>query len=263
MRFSERMGYKEVSDTLQTQTVNETLKNQLWNVLYIFVWEKGEHYFDYQGLQINLWFYYFKEKLDQMPYNYDSFLLQIKKYFFEAEWFEIYDFLEQVLRYLENEELNTFINDVLEDELSGYRFVNGIFTEVTDKQEIEMIEVALKDKDFPHVKAHLQRALELLSDRKSPDYRNSIKESISAVESIARDIANTPKATLGEALKEIERKGDFHKALKEGFLKLYGYTSDANGIRHAMMDEPNLTADDAKFFLLVCTSFINYLKTKM
>jgi hypothetical protein len=51
--------------------------------------------------------------------------------------------------------------------------------------------------------------------------------------------------------------------MKNAFLNLYGYTSDANGIRHAMMDEPNLTADDAKFFLLVCTSFINYLKTKI
>jgi hypothetical protein len=30
-----------------------------------------------------------------------------------------------------------------------------------------MLENALADKDFPNVKAHLQRALELLSDRKN------------------------------------------------------------------------------------------------
>lgn len=263
MKFSERIGYKEVLNTIQVQEVNKTLRNQLWNALYIYVWEKGEHRFDYKGLQINLWLFFFKERLDQMPYNFDSFLSQIQTYFFQAHWFEVYDFLEVVLTFLNDNQLNQFVNRVLEDELSAYRFVNNIFTEVTDKQEIEMLENALTDKDFPNVKAHLQRALELLSDRKNPDYRNSIKESISAVESIAKEIAQKPKAELGEALKEIEKNGKLHGAMKNAFLNLYGYTSDANGIRHALMEEPNLTADDAKFFLLTCTSFINYLKAKM
>ena len=65
---------------------------------------------------------------------------------------------------------------------------------------------------------------------------------------------------LGDALKEIEKKRSLHKALKGGFIKLYGYTNDADGIRHAMMDEPNLTQADARYFLLSCTSFVNYLK---
>jgi len=263
MRFSERKGYKKVSDTIKIHEVNENLRNLLWNALYIFYWEKGQYHFDYKSLEVRLWFSYFKKRLDQLPYDFDSFLLQIEKYFFNAEWYEVYDFLEEILIYFENEELNQFVNRVLEDELSGYRFVNGIFTEVTDKQEIEMLEDALTDDDFPNVKAHLQRALELLSDRKNPDYRNSIKESISAVESIAKEIAKKPKAELAEALKEIEKNGELHGALKKGFLSLYGYTSDANGIRHSLMEESNLTADDAKFFLLVCTSFINYLKTKI
>lgn len=187
----------------------------------------------------------------------------IRSYFFECQWFEFYDFLEFTLNYYSSEDLNNSINETPEKELSAYRFVNKQITDITDKQEIEMLEIALTNKDFPNVKAHLQRALELLSDRKNPDYRNSIKESISAVESIAKEIANKPKAELGEALKEIEKKGKLHGAMKNAFLNLYGYTSDANGIRHALMEEPNLTADDAKFFLLTCTSFINYLKAKM
>jgi len=35
-----------------------------------------------------------------------------------------------------------------------------------------------------------------------------------------------------------------------------------NGIRHAMLEEPNIGVEDAKFFLLACTSFVNYLKSK-
>lgn len=102
----------------------------------------------------------------------------------------------------------------------------------------------------------------MLSDRKNPDYRNSIKESISAVESLARILTKNNKATLGDALRLLEQRRGLHLALREAFSKLYGYTSDEQGIRHAMLDEPKISAADAKFFLLSCTSFINYLKSQ-
>jgi len=103
-----------------------------------------------------------------------------------------------------------------------------------------------------------------MSDRQNLDYRNSIKESISAVESICKIVTNDDKATLGKALKIIEDKHGLHAALKGSLSQLYGYTSDADGIRHAMLGESNLSYIDAKFMLVACTNFINYLidKTK-
>jgi hypothetical protein len=115
---------------------------------------------------------------------------------------------------------------------------------------------------FKPVNAHLKKALDLLSDRKKPDYRNSIKESISAVEAICNLITSNTKATLGQALKEIEEKAKLHSALKKAFNSLYGYTSDAEGIRHALLDESSLDFEDAKFMLVSCSGFINYLKVK-
>lgn len=53
-----------------------------------------------------------------------------------------------------------------------------------------------------------------------------------------------------------------HSDLKEAFKKLYGYTSDADGIRHALMDESNLDFEDAKFMLVSCSAFTNYLIAK-
>ncbi len=47
------------------------------------------------------------------------------------------------------------------------------------------------------------------------------------------------------------------------FGTLYGYTSDADGIRHALMDLPTLTFDDAKFFLVVCSAFVNFAQAKV
>ena len=126
-----------------------------------------------------------------------------------------------------------------------------------------MLQQSLVSNDFPAVTTHLERALELLSDRKNPDFRNSIKESISAVEAMAQIVARDPKATLGDALKTLDKSKKIHPALKDGFSKLYGYTSDEGGIRHAMLEEPNLRLEDAKFFLLACTTFVNYLKSKI
>ncbi len=63
-------------------------------------------------------------------------------------------------------------------------------------------------------------------------------------------------------MKEIETKISLHPALKDAFSSLYGYTSDAEGIRHALLDEPNLSFEDAKFMLVSCSAFINYLISK-
>ena len=105
-----------------------------------------------------------------------------------------------------------------------------------------------------------------MSDRVTPDYRNSIKESISAVESLCKIISNDDNVSLGKALDVIERTGNIimHKALKKSFDCLYGYTSDADGIRHGLglLDGPSLDFEDAKYMLVSCSSFINFLVEK-
>lgn len=53
-----------------------------------------------------------------------------------------------------------------------------------------------------------------------------------------------------------------HEALKEAFKKLYGYTSDAEGIRHALLNDPTLDFEDAKFMLVACSGFVNLLRAR-
>ena len=76
-------------------------------------------------------------------------------------------------------------------------------------------------------------------------------------------ITGDESSTLGQALKVIDKENNIHPALKDAFSKLYGYTSDKGGIRHAMLEDPKLSSSDAKFFLMSCTSFINYMKSKL
>ena len=150
-------------------------------------------------------------------------------------------------------------NLVLEQEYVGYRFINGEARPITDDTEIRAIREA-SDSKHAEVKQHIDKALGFLSDRESPDYANSIKESISAVERMCSLIIGK-ETTLGKALKHLEDSGvKIHSALKEAFNKLYGYTSDASGIRHAgELGGAESTFEEAKFMLVSCCAFVNYL----
>jgi len=86
---------------------------------------------------------------------------------------------------------------------------------------------------------------------------------LSAVEAICILLTGQKKATLGQALKLLKQnKIEIHPALEKSFSNLYGYTSDADGIRHALLEDPNLDFEDAKFMLVSCSAFVNYLIEK-
>jgi hypothetical protein len=61
----------------------------------------------------------------------------------------------------------------------------------------------------------------------------------------------------------LEKEIVLHSALKKAFNNLYGYTSDAKGIRHALLEEAELYPEDAKFMLISCSAFVNYLVSKI
>lgn len=160
-----------------------------------------------------------------------------------------------------HKQLNVFkaLNQTFEKEFIGYRFVDSYIVRITSDIEIIQIEEALKLKKNK-VNEHLEKALVLLSDRDNPDFENSIKESISAVEAMCNEIVGK-KSTLGDALKVIKKGKNIHPSLEAAFEKLYGYTSDASGIRHAgQIGGESATFDEAKFMIVACSGFVNYLK---
>lgn len=270
MLFSKRKGLTPVRDLIQKDGMDEALRHGLWDALHLCIWEKitySNYLQPFQaanvyGLFQFYWHHLFKIPLDNLPNNLREAHARIRKYFFECEWYQAYDFIEFTAQNCPEdlrEEFITFCNYIFERELSAYRFVDEQLADITSEEEIQSIEEAIDSTTkYSGAKQHIRTALSYLADRKAPDYRNSIKESISAVESLCKALSGDSKASLGAALNVIEKEHGLHPAFKKALSNLYGYTSDSGGIRHALVEDTAVTYSDAKFMLVACSAFINY-----
>lgn len=260
LSFSERNGYKEVRETVQKENIDEHLRINLWNVLYLTLFDNYDPYEKNIKFFRSCWLHFFHQRID--TFSFESSKKHFKTWFlYESLWNEIYDFLEFLACVYKNEETNESINLILESNNTAYRLINGDIVEITSEQEIAEIETATKSR-LEEINEHINQSLHLLSNRENPDYRNSIKESISAVECLCRKI--TGKDDLGKAISNLEQKGIIlNTQLKEGLSHLYKYTNGENGIRHSIMDlEEEVNMEDARFMLVICSSFVNYIIEK-
>lgn len=272
MRFSQRMSQKPIKIEIQIDSIDDDLKNGLWNII-------DTYFFNPFSISANritekkffeqLYGDFLKLPLDTIFDRPKDRRTKIRSWFYEWPWYEVYDFIEFAGQFethnFKTQKFRALCNEILERELSGYRFIDKFISPITDTTELKEIEEAIETSrktKFSASSIHLETALLKLSNRKNPDYRNSIKESISAVEALAQIIADNPKAKLSQALNIIEEKVALHPALKKGFLAIYGYTSDADGIRHALTENSNCDFDDAKYMLVSCSAFVNYLIMK-
>jgi len=257
---------------IQLDEMDKPLLHSLWNIYYAFVIDGIKPSYGDRSLQENytmfIWFHVFKdvEPYDRAPYNYDPLVSKIRNYFFSTEWYNVYNLIEIALELTDTFDLRSYvdsINSILETEYSGYRFIDDKIVPISNTIEVDNINEAINVTQYTfdgHANIHLSNALKSLSDKPTPDYRNSVKESISAVGTVVRKI--TGKNSLGDGLKYLESKGlTLNNQFKEGLNKFYAYTNDpATGIRHEIITAPQAPDfETAKFMLLCCSAFINYI----
>lgn len=273
--FSEKYSNKP-TPILQKNAVDNKLKNDLWNTIQKFYLNKVYYYNHIYGndpyslqtlndcqnksLIFNLYENFFIIPINNLGQHSLKYIKEfVETKYKQLEWFEIYDFLEFINSSINTPSFKEEINNKLKRNNAAYRFLDNDICPVVDDIEIQEVEKAATTK-YNTVNIHIKKSIQLFSDRTAPDYENTIKESITAVEAMCSLIVGN-KTTLGSALEKIEKSGTkIHPALKLSFEKLYGYTSDANGIRHSGdIGGPNSTFSEAKFMLVSCSAFVNYL----
>lgn len=150
------------------------------------------------------------------------------------------------------------MNKAFEEEYIGYRFVNGQIIRITNDEEIETITEATITP-FDKVNESIKKSISFISETSNKDYKNSIKESIIAVEQLFNIILGTSGLTLSNALEQICSKIEINENLKQAIKNLYKYANDSNGIRHGNnKKEESVSFDEAKLILIICSGIVNY-----
>lgn len=283
--FSDRNGIKPENVEIQLKDFDKRTRVQLQNMINNMYMEVYEGNMNYTNDDIQDFFRYilgniYSESIDIRETYYDKDIFSmLNDTINNDEYDDVLTVIEALVQYWDtymkkcrpdyyikyhgyvDKSLYEEANEVFEKEYIGYRFIDEKITPISDKYEVAAVNEALQNIYQP-VREHISKANSLLADRENPDYENSIKESISAVEAICEIVTSFhgQEATLGNMLKNLESKGiHIHPALKSAFSSLYGYTSNASGIRHAKkMGGEDSTFAEAKYMLVACSAFVNY-----
>ena len=279
--FSEREGFAPPKD-YQVDTIDVDTRIRIYNQIYDFLHPSHDpidddtdraYRADRQAWNIvyqhHCWTEFFSKPVDE--YTGDLFDTSLKSMLIKDDpWHRVFDFVEYMLLQCaatwEYEGLNDIyhkergnsliaaINRVLKESKVGYEIIANKFFPILSEEEKQEVEKALSTP-FHAANQHIKKAINYLADRKNPDYENSIKESISAVESIAKEITGRDKS-----LNALTQSLRLHPGFKVALDKLYNWTSNEGGIRHAATSQ-SLTSDQntAQFMLVVCCSFVNYI----
>lgn len=269
--FSERYGYLKVSDVIIRETITPEIENAIINRLR--AWNEkishGGYANSFIEIEKEIWTYFLNRITKDFHYNYYEKATALSENYIKEkknEWYKKLDYLEFFIskaniaskEYKKN--LCNDINHEFERLNYAYRIVENKIIPLTSEEEIKAIEVALTNEN-DSVRFHLNKALVLLAQKPEGDYRNSIKESISAVEAFIREITGGKDLNFDM----LAKKGiEYPSVLRQAFEKLYGYTCDkTTGIRHALMDDTHVPgAAEATFMIISCSAFINYLTAK-
>ena len=289
MKFSDRYGYTTPQSVLITECFPKEVENAVCSVfddlrdildkicdhrVHVEYEDEG---LTYSKLELTVWRNFLHNRKDSLKFHYGKCQEVITEYMqSEHAWYEKLNLLEFVLKSMyeyatrhEDYYIRTYdkivkrLNLDFENLCYGYRIVNNEIVPITDQLEIESVQNALELKN-DNVHVHIETALSHYAKRPEPDYRNSIKESISAVECLCREV--TGESTLGRSINKLKAKGVvLNSQFEAGLQNLYNYTNDKDtGIRHPLMDDAySPTMADAKYMLVVCSAFVNYIRTLM
>lgn len=277
LTFSQRYGYEDVPQTLQLEELPPTVRVAIWNMLYLHLngARKGRYSpyvvgAPWSRILVDLYSLHDNRPLDEWNSNFEDWCSELRHRVERTEINHVFDLIEYLMRHSEcPQEFIVRMANVFRSNQLAYTIDAGpppTIVPATTPEEGDQLKGNLKElraAGLHAATAYLRTASKCINEG---DWLGSVRESIHTVESVAKQIVpDGEKATLGKALNVLQKRGVLqHKALKEALSKLYGYTSDEQGIRHPRLEktEPNVTIDEAVFMLGACASFASYLWRK-
>ena len=268
LTFEQREGVAPLPRQLQLKEISQEMRAVLWSSVYESMKRNVSNYWFYGGWEIVLRKRHVlleHRPADEFDPTAATLVHELKEIFMHGSYAKVFGLLEWILQQQETPpDLWLKIEEALEYSHAAYRLIDGdMIVPIGSEQEIETLRHALADTDhdpFVGARTHLKNAAKLLSEGQAAQ---SIRESVTAVEAVARVLDETA-TTLAPALKALAKVGTLHPALQSGFEKLYGFASDEQGIRHALLDSDKAKVDesDALYMLGACAAFVSYLIRK-
>ncbi len=273
LSFSQHHGYEALPQPLKLEELSENVRVRFWNVLFSPSIEPFGGYTDrWREIFTYIYSHFFNIPLTSDVIEYADiqrlFDQPIRDFLLKAPFNRVFDLLLAVMRHKECPRATIAqISEVFQNCQLAYLVDEGpppaIYPSTTPEEGTNIIDALdqLRSAGLAAPREHLQTAAANINKQ---DWAGSVRESIHAVESVARQIAQQAK-TLSEALKVLSEKRLLeHPALRDGFNKIYGYTNDEQGIRHALLDDDksNVGQEEAVFMLGACASFASYLCRK-
>ena len=276
--FSDRNNIEKLPEKIQLENLDERTRVGIFNlwseVYYEVVWHGNLQNEDRQQLIRMIVIDLYNQLMPAWnSIKEDVVLSNIQNTIINDTYNKIFDLLEytiprfQIIEDKFNYRNNNYFarfNDLFKREFVGYRFINKQISKISDSIEVKAIsEIFVNSGDT--IRNHISKANAFLSDRENPDYQNSIKESISALEALSQIVTGSKgsAATLGKMLKKLENDGIIYGAMKSGFSALYGFASESRGVRHGNIGGEKVTFEEAKYILVISTAFINFVMAKM
>ena len=271
LSFSQAQGYEEIPRLLKLEELSYAARMGIWNLFYLYISNsvdaRNQVVGEWHDILVSVHWKHNCKPLDEW-FNWDQIVYRSLREQIEINLFnEVFDLVQFVMR--EEKCPHHFIEGMIEV-FSECRLAYVIDTSgpptilpaVTNEESEALIKSlqTLSRAGLQGSASHLRKSAECINEG---DWAGSVRESVHAVESVARQF--DPKASsLAPALRSLEKRSALHPALKQALHKLYGYSSNEQGIRHALLDQEQASVgmDEAVFMLGACASFASYLWRK-
>ncbi len=263
--FSEAQGLRPLPRQLEPGELNDEARIDFWNAFYS---ADTQLFSTWRPIVKRAHIRFFREPLDEFVNDGRYIHPRYKTYMLDRPYHDVFDLLVFLMRHPHcPATFKAEIKFAFESNRLAY-VVDAtdpptIYPATTLEEGKAIISAVqqLNDYGLDGARHHLIQSSAFINQG---EWAQSVHESISAVESVARLIAPGTN-TLGAALNQLRRDGLLeHRALEQGLGNLYGYTSNEQGVRHSLLDQgqSNVGQDEAVFMLGACASFASYLWRK-